>query len=941
MRTSRNTDSRKNARNQSGKRNKNRTGNTSNRKKTSKNSRVSNNRTSNNNSNNNSNSNNRNNNDRNNSNNRNNSNRNTNTRNRVGGGLAVKSAGRARTISSARVTGTAKNAGFRENNSNIRNVGAVNMRGNNRNSGRTGYSGSGYTGSGYTGGAGNQGEDSRTSSASNAKNSGKKRIFVRYMQEKLAMTGIIILLLAVAVTWRLYSIITKNEDKYTQTVLAQQSYDSRVIPYRRGDIVDRNGTYLATTEKVYNLIIDPQQIMSKEENYLDASVQALVNVFGYDENTMRTLITENKDKAYIRYARKLSYDDKENFENYQKETNKANAKADSKARVKGVWFEDEYRRLYPYNSLACNVIGFSGTDSGLGGIEQSYNSSLIGTNGREYGYLNDDSNLERVIKPATNGNTVVSTIDVNIQNAVEKRIQEWEQQTGSKQIGVVVMDPDTAEVLAMASGSTFDLNNPRVIGDRFNDDQIWQFGLKEATATWNRKHKEETPITQDQVRSYYTDDEIRSFGQQVAWNQIWRNYCISDTYEPGSPSKIFTVATALEEGIISQNDTFFCDGSQEVAGVQIKCDAWRRGGHGVLTLEETLMQSCNDAMMQIVAKSGASLFSKYQKMFGFGVKTGIDLPGEADTKNLIYDAQNLRPVELATNSFGQGYNCTMIQMAAAYCSVINGGSYYEPHVVRQILDEQGSVVKKIEPKLVRETVSESTSTFIKHALFRTVNEGTGKAAAVAGYDIAGKTGTAEKIPRRQGNYLLSFCGFAPADDPQVLVYVTIDEPHVEDQAHSSYAAGVFANIMQDILPYMNVFSSVDVQNVDESLASQLPGAEGITDNNGTPAETAPEETKVYDTDEYVDSADGGNGIPDNMPEGAETSETEIVIEPGSEAIDVDSLPDVSAQVSVSTEAETPGGETAEASQGSETENQTQGGSEGEAEAGSDPSAEGE
>lgn len=944
MRTSRNTDSRKNARNQSGKRNKNRTGNTSNRKKTSKNSRVSNNRTSNNNSN----SNNRNNNDRNNSsnnsnnsNNRNNSDRNTNTRNRVGSGLAVKSAGRARTISSARVTGTAKNAGFRENNSNIRNAGAVNMRGNNRNSGRTGYSGSGYTGSGYTGGAGNQGEDSRTSSASNAKNSGKKRIFVRYMQEKLAMTGIIILLLAVAVTWRLYSIITKNEDKYTQIVLAQQSYDSRVIPYRRGDIVDRNGTYLATTEKVYNLIIDPQQIMSKEENYLDASVQALVNVFGYDENTMRTLITENKDKAYIRYARKLSYDDKENFENYQKETNKANAKADSKARVKGVWFEDEYRRLYPYNSLACNVIGFSGTDSGLGGIEQSYNSSLIGTNGREYGYLNDDSNLERVIKPATNGNTVVSTIDVNIQNAVEKRIQEWEQQTGSKQIGVVVMDPDTAEVLAMASGSTFDLNNPRVIGDRFNDDQIWQFGLKEATATWNRKHKEETPITQDQVRSYYTDDEIRSFGQQVAWNQIWRNYCISDTYEPGSPSKIFTVATALEEGIISQNDTFFCDGSQEVAGVQIKCDAWRRGGHGVLTLEETLMQSCNDAMMQIVAKSGASLFSKYQKMFGFGAKTGIDLPGEADTKNLIYDAQNLRPVELATNSFGQGYNCTMIQMAAAYCSVINGGSYYEPHVVRQILDEQGSVVKKIEPKLVRETVSESTSTFIKHALFRTVNEGTGKAAAVAGYDIAGKTGTAEKIPRRQGNYLLSFCGFAPADDPQVLVYVTIDEPHVEDQAHSSYAAGVFANIMQDILPYMNVFSSVDVQNVDESLASQLPGAEGITDNNGTPAETAPEETKVYDTDEYVDSADGGNGIPDNMPEGAETSETEIVIEPGSEAIDVDSLPDVSAQVSVSTEAETPGGETAEASQGSETENRTQGGSEGEAEAGSDPSAEGE
>lgn len=917
MRTSRNTDSRKNARNQSGKGNKNRTGNTSNSNTNSKagnstrNTGSKNNKSTRNNRNTNSNS-------------RlsGSSNSSNNLKNRSGNSGrsgnakgAVRPTGRARTISGARVTSTA----YRSD----RERAARNSRTENN---ARAASNAKTAGSGRA--ANNLRNSGSTSSASNVKNSGRKRIFVKYMQEKLAATGIIILLLAAMVTWRLYTIITRNQDKYTQIVLAQQSYDSRVIPYRRGDIVDRNGTYLATTEKVYNLIIDPQQIMSKEENYLDASVNALVTVFGYDESTIRTLITENKDKAYIRYARKLSYDDKENFENYQKETNQANAKADSRARVKGVWFEDEYQRLYPYNSLACNVIGFSGTDSGLGGIEQSYNSSLIGTNGREYGYLNDDSNLERVIKPATNGNTVVSTIDVNIQNAVEKRIQEWEQQTGSKQIGVVVMDPDTAEVLAMASGSTFDLNNPRVIGDRFNDDQIWQFGLKEATATWNRKHKDEAPITQDQVRSHYSDDEIRSFGQQVAWNQIWRNYCISDTYEPGSPSKIFTVAAALEEGLISQNDTFFCDGFQEIAGVQIKCDAWKRGGHGVLTLEETLMQSCNDAMMQIAAKSGAAMFSRYQKMFGFGAKTGIDLPGEADTKNLIYDADNLRPVELATNSFGQGYNCTMIQMAAAYCSVINGGSYYEPHVVRQILDEQGSVVKKVEPKLVRETVSESTSTFIKHALFRTVNEGTGKAAAVAGYDIAGKTGTAEKIPRRQGNYLLSFCGFAPADDPQVLVYVTIDEPHVEDQAHSSFAAGVFSNIMQDILPYMNVFPAVDAQNVDESLAAQLPGSEGITDNNGAAAEQAPEETKVYDTDEYVDSADGGNGIPDNMPAGAETSETEIVIDPGTEVRDMDALPDVSAQVSVSAETEdeatqtaapeTDTADTAEAAEASET-----------------------
>ena len=712
----------------------------------------------------------------------------------------------------------------------------------------------------------------------------KRQVFVKYMQERLAIAVIAITLALFALIYVLYDIVENNRDSYNQIVLTQQDYDSRPLAYRRGDIVDRNGTYLATTEKVYNLILDPRQIMSDEEDYLEASVTALSTVLGYDAGELRTLITSNPDTAYVRYARQLSYDQKEAFETYQTETNKANSKADSKARVKGVWFEEEYKRVYPYNSLASSVIGFATSDGGggNGGIEQSYNSALIGTNGREYGYLNDDSNLERVIKPAVNGNTVVSTLDVNVQNAVEKRIQEWMTETGSDHVGVVVMNPNNGEILAMAGESPFDLNNPREVSSRYTDAEIRQLGVKEAVGDYKRKHRntDQATITEDQVTAHYTEDEIRSLGLQVAWNQEWRNFCVSDTFEPGSPSKIFTVATALEEGIVTPNDSFYCDGYQEVGGFPIKCTAYIKGGHQNISLAESLMVSCNDAMMQIAAKTGTPLFTKYQRLFGFGTKSGIDLPGEPDTSGLLYTADTMKPVDLATSSFGQTYNCTMVQMAAGFSSVINGGSYYEPHVVRQIVNEQGAVVKKIEPKLVRETVSESTSSFIRDALYRTVSEGTGKAAAVPGYKIGGKTGTAQKLPRSARNYLLSFCGFAPVDDPQVLVYVVVDVPHVEDQPHSTYASVIFQKIMSDILPYLNIFPETDVQ-VDEEAAEKLPESKGITEMTGSESEAVPEESKVYDAEEYVDP-----GMELGLPD-AESSEGGAASGPEGEASQAD------------------------------------------------------
>lgn len=279
------------------------------------------------------------------------------------------------------------------------------------------------------------------------------------------------------------------------------------------------------------------------------------------------------------------------------------------------------------------------------------------------------------------------------------------------------------------------------------------------------------------------------------------------------------------------------------------------------------MKSCNVVMMRIAQQMGKEKFYKYQQIFGFGSKTGIDLPGEADNKTLVYTQNTAGPTDLATNSFGQNFSCTMIQMAAAYCSVINGGSYYEPHVVKQILNEQGSVIKKAEPVLVRETVSESTTKFINESLFKTVNAagGTGGAAKVTGYKIAGKTGTAEKIPRDKTNYVVSFCGYAPADNPQVLVYVVVDEPHVEDQPHSTYASEIFQKIMTEILPYLNVFPDTDVESSplpDE--AAKLPGQEGITSETegASQEETASGESGTEETTGAVPTLEDGQPVPD-------------------------------------------------------------------------------
>lgn len=697
-----------------------------------------------------------------------------------------------------------------------------------------------------------------------------KRVFTKTMQEKLAITVLVITLALFALVMVLYNLIKHNQEDYNQIVLDHQNYSSQILPYRRGEIMDRNGTYLAVSEQVYNLIIDPKVILSDKDKYLTTTVSVLSQTFGYNTEELIKLINENGAKSYINYEKQITQEQKEAFE--------ANSEAaqgtSSKQKVAGVWFEPQYKRVYPYGTLASTVIGFSYDNGakGMNGIEQYYNDQLTGINGREYGYLNEETNLERVIKEVENGRTIVSTIDINLQKIAEKYIDEWEAGIGSKMSAAIVMNPQNGEILAMATKNRYDLNDPRNLEGQFTDEEIRAMGRLEAVDDYKRKNQDrDLTITEEEVSQHYSEEEIYSLGQQVAWNKIWRNFCVSDSFEPGSPSKIFTVAAAMEEGYITGNESIECEGVLEVGGHQIHCV--NRNGHGSLTITESLMESCNVVMMRLASMTGGRRFSKYQEIFGFGQKTNIDLPGEADTSTLIYQADQMRSSNLATNSFGQNFNCTMVQMAAAFASVINGGSYYEPHVVKQILNDQGSVVKKIEPVLVRETVSEGTAAFLKTALEKTVSEGTGKAAQVEGYAVGGKTGTAEKYPRSAENYLVSFIGFAPADNPQIMVYVAIDTPNLpgKEQAHSSFATQIVQKILTESLPYLNIFPATDTEQLPEELREQLPEEDGILDQEtGTVDQTEPEtEPRVYATDEYiVGEAEGEEALP-GFPAGLE------------------------------------------------------------------------
>ncbi len=595
-----------------------------------------------------------------------------------------------------------------------------------------------------------------------------RRKMDKLMQRKLVGVFVVVVLAFAVLVGRVTYINASRGDEYTKVVLDQQQYDSRVIPFKRGDIVDRNGTKLATSERVYNVILDVRAML-EDEDAIEPTIQVLEECFGIGEETVRGLIEEKPSSRYEILKKSIDYNTAQAFEAIDEDD-------ENYPDVKGIWLEEDYIRTYPYETLACDVIGFTADGNvGNNGIEASYNSVLNGTDGREYGYQDESASLERTVKEPESGSTVVSTIDLQIQSVVEEHILAFNEAhkneartgEGSANTGVIVMNPQNGEILAEASYPNYDLNNPR---------DLTKYYSEEAIEAMTDEEKVETLTT------------------------LWNNFCVNEVYEPGSTFKPFTVSAGLELGNLTGDETYYCGGMLHVGDYDIHCN--NRDGHGTQTLRQALENSCNVALMEIGADLGVEEFTRYQELFGFGKQTGIDLPGEQE--GVLYTAENMDPTSLATNAFGQNFDVTMTQMAAGFCSLINGGEYYQPHVVKQIQDENGNVTENKESVLIGRTVSEETSQIIKDYMYSVVEEGTGSTAAVEGYDIGGKTGTAEKHPRGRGNYLVSFIGYAPQEDPQVMIYVVIDEPNAAVQSDSKFATTMAADIMEEILPYLGV-----------------------------------------------------------------------------------------------------------------------------------------
>ena len=591
---------------------------------------------------------------------------------------------------------------------------------------------------------------------------GKPKRFSRKMCITVFLVFCVCLFTFGVLLFKIYRINSKDGDRYRKEALSQQSYTNTVLNYQRGDVKDRNNTTLAVSVRKYDLVLEPRTL-GKDEKKKQATVDAIAKTFGVASSVVEEVIQKKPNSMYehIDGLKELPAKKVDKFKKQIK-----------KERLEGVWFEEVYKRNYPLKTVGASIIGFMNSNNqGTYGVEEQYNSVLNGTTGREYGYFDSNMNLQRTIKEAKDGNSVVLTIDANVQKIIEDEIADFQKNgTGAKTIAMMVMNPKNGEILAMASNSTFDLNDPQNLASMYSEQKI---------AAMTDKEKNENLLS------------------------MWSNFCVGSAYEPGSTFKPFTIAAALDENIISGKSTFQCNGVKKVADREIHCS--NRNGHGMLDLRHALMESCNAALMDIGLGLGRNKFSKYNKLYGFGQRTGVDLPGE--TSGLIHTKEELNPVELATSSFGQTQTVTMVQMLSGFSSLINGGNYYQPHLVKEIQNSNGDVVKTIDPVVVKRTTSEDTSSKLRSYLKSTVEEGTAAPAQVKGYSIGGKTGTAEKRPVSAKKYLVSFIGCEPAEDPKVAYYVIIDEPHVKDQAHSTYATEFSSKVMKRVLPFLGQYAS--------------------------------------------------------------------------------------------------------------------------------------
>ncbi len=538
-------------------------------------------------------------------------------------------------------------------------------------------------------------------------------------------------------------------DYYQKLAFEQQTRD-RLISPRRGDILDRNGIRLATTRSAASVSVIHAQVENEEE-----VAKQLADILEMDYNTVLEKV--KKRVALNRIKNKVDEETADKI---------------AALGLKGVKIDEDIQRVYPFKSLASQVIGFVGGDNqGIIGLESKYEEYLKGEQGKIMtqtdGRGREVTNGDRIRIEPVPGANLVTSIDVNIQQFAEQTLEKVLSYKQAKRGSIIVMNPRNGEIYAMAGKPDFDLNKPFEI----NDDAL--------KAVW---------------------DTMSAKERNDALNRMWRNFNINDTYEPGSTFKVITSSAGLEEGVVSENDTFECGGGREVGGRYIKC--WRSPrSHGTETFVQGVQNSCNPVFMQVAERLGSDRFYEYMLKFGFDKKTGIDLPGEA--VGIMHKKENIGPVELATMSFGQSFQITPMQLLRAISSVINGGRLITPHFGIELRDSDGNTLKTFEYKDDEISISKETSDRMRPILESVVQVGSGNKTYIPGYRIGGKTATSEKLPRRSGKYIASFCAFAPAEDPSVIALVLIDEP--QGVYYGGQVAGpVMKELLENILPYLGI-----------------------------------------------------------------------------------------------------------------------------------------
>lgn len=552
------------------------------------------------------------------------------------------------------------------------------------------------------------------------------------------------------------------------------------IPPNRGSILDRNNQVLAISTTVYNVALDSLQLAEVAQQYPEEQEKTLTTLCEYfpelDYNTLKQYVTVNPETGELYMNNHWKYLVKGIERSVKEELEAMN--------LKGVYFEKSSKRSYPLNSSACHLVGFTRGDAQWG-LEGYYNSYMEGTPGRSFILYNGADSVVHQDYDAKDGDTIITTIDYNIQKIAEEVVAETAAEWSAKNVAAMVMDPYTGEIYAMAESHSFDLNNPNEIPE-------WETDTK-YTENW---------------------DQLSSEEQLEYLNTMWKNFCVSDTYEPGSIFKPMLVAAALEEGVITPNSSFQCNGYTDIGGYRIKCHLV--SGHGNINVEQIMAQSCNMGVIQIANLLGADKFYEYQREFGFGDYTGIDLPGEAAGQ--LHSKESIGPTELATMSFGQTFNCTSIQVIAAFSSLINGGNLVKPHVVSQIVDADGNVVLENDTEVVRRVISEKTSAYMRTALKATVENGLAKKLQIDGYSIGCKTGTAEQGSRTNDDlWALSNMSYFPAENPKYIVFTVINQP-------SDYVEGVQTptpmtkKLIEGIIKYDNLELTQPVE--DEANLSQ-------------------------------------------------------------------------------------------------------------------------